>query len=201
MDSSHKRLKSLFNSMFQIDRGDLDFGLYRIINHKSKEIDRFINESLLGQVNDILEIYFKESLERLKTNLKDDIAKLKSLGESQPDKFSTIVELNKQINSINEARSNAENSVYNHLAEFFSHYYNEGDFIPHRRFRGDSDSTYRIPYNGEEVKLHWASADHYYVKTTESYTAYIFIPYQGPQDSTESKFDGGGGRGLHLSKS
>ncbi len=45
------------------------------------------------------------------------------------------------------------NSVYNHLYNFFSRYYDQGDFISQRRYKGD---TYAIPYAGEEVMLHWA---------------------------------------------
>ena len=32
------RLRALLREMFQLDRGDLDFGLYRIMNLKSVEI-------------------------------------------------------------------------------------------------------------------------------------------------------------------
>lgn len=32
------RLKALLRDMFQLDRGDLDFGLYRIMNLKAAEI-------------------------------------------------------------------------------------------------------------------------------------------------------------------
>ena len=35
-------------------------------------------------------------------------------------------------------------------------------------------AAYLIPYDGEEVKLHWANAEQYYVKTTENYAAYAF---------------------------
>ena len=41
--------------------------------------------------------------------------------------------------------------------------------------------AYSIPYNGEEVKLHWANADQYYIKTTENYSSYIFIVDKGDE--------------------
>ena len=34
------RLRTLLREMFQLDRGDLDFGLYRIMNLKAGEIHR-----------------------------------------------------------------------------------------------------------------------------------------------------------------
>lgn len=33
---------------------------------------------------------------------------------------------------------------------------------------------YAIPYNGEEVHLHWANADQYYIKTGENFTDYSY---------------------------
>ena len=37
-----ERLKDLLRTMFQLDRGDLDFGLYRIMNLKAAEIEAFL---------------------------------------------------------------------------------------------------------------------------------------------------------------
>ena len=31
-----------------------------------------------------------------------------------------------------------------------------------------------MPYNGEEVKLHWANADQYYIKTAEYFANFTF---------------------------
>ncbi|MFZ4778061.1 MAG: site-specific DNA-methyltransferase [Terrimicrobiaceae bacterium] len=33
---------------------------------------------------------------------------------------------------------------------------------------------YAIPYNGEEVHLHWANSDQYYIKTSENFTDYSY---------------------------
>jgi adenine-specific DNA-methyltransferase len=44
--------------------------------------------------------------------------------------------------------SEHENAVFTHLLTFFSCYYNNGDFISQRRYKGD---TYAIPYAGEVV--------------------------------------------------
>ena len=50
----------------------------------------------------------------------------------------------------------------------------EGDFMPQRRYRRTGKDAYMLPYNGEEVKLHWASTDQYYIKTTENFQSYLF---------------------------
>ena len=34
--------------------------------------------------------------------------------------------------------------------------------------------VYAIPYEGEEVKLHWANSDQYYIKTNEYLRDYAF---------------------------
>ena len=34
--------------------------------------------------------------------------------------------------------------------------------------------TYAIPYEGEEVKLHWANSDQYYIKSGEYFRDYTF---------------------------
>jgi adenine-specific DNA-methyltransferase len=64
--------------------------------------------------------------------------------------------------------------VYNHLYDFFSRYYDTGDFIPKRRrsFAPDGRDTYAIPWDGEEVVLHWANKDQYYIKTGDRFTHY-----------------------------
>lgn len=66
----------------------------------------------------------------------------------------------------------SDNEVFSHLVTFFSRYYDNGDFISKRRYK---DNTYAIPYNGEEVKLHWANADQYYIKSSEYFRDYTFV--------------------------
>lgn len=71
-----------------------------------------------------------------------------------------------------DAPDGAENEVFSHLVTFFGRYYDNGDFVSKRRYK---DNTYAIPYNGEEVKLHWANADQYYIKSSEYFRDYSFV--------------------------
>ena len=64
-----------------------------------------------------------------------------------------------------------ESDIFSHLYTFFRRYYDEGDFISLRRYK---EGVYAIPYEGEEVKLHWANADRYYIKTAEYFHDYAF---------------------------
>lgn len=70
------------------------------------------------------------------------------------------------------ASDGSDNEVFSHLVTFFSRYYDNGDFISKRRYK---DNTYAIPYNGEEVKLHWTNADQYYIKSSEYFRDYTFV--------------------------
>lgn len=79
--------------------------------------------------------------------------------------------LPKVTNEKLKENSDVQNAVYRHLLTFFGRYYEDGDFISQRRYKGN---TYAIPYNGEEVLLHWANKDQYYTKSGENFANYRF---------------------------
>ena len=166
------RLKAILREMFQLDRGDLDFGLYRIMNLKAKEIEAFLDNDLLPQVRTALAGNAAGTQAELEEKLAETRARASDLG-IDPEAAPKVEELKQQLA---EAKADvvAETDVYNHLANFFARYYDEGDFMSLRRYSGGGQPTYLIPYDGEEVKLHWANADQYYVKTTENYSSYVF---------------------------
>ena len=167
-----ERLKAILREMFQLDRGDLDFGLYRIMNMKAAEIEAFLDRDLLPQVRDVLAGVTDEERARIEKELADTVAKLTAL-KAPVDDNETVLKLREQLADA-KADEDAEADVYGHLAKFFARYYSEGDFMSLRRYSGGRESTYLIPYDGEEVKLHWANADQYYIKTTENYASYAF---------------------------
>lgn len=166
------RLKALLREMFQLDRGDLDFGLYRIMNMKAQEITAFLDNDLLPQVKTTLNLTSERERSRLEEKLKNVLDSALRAG-FDPDTSPAAQELREQIEEM-KRDATAEADVYNHLVNFFSRYYSEGDFVSLRRYSGGGDSAYLIPYDGEEVKLHWANADQYYIKTTENYASYVF---------------------------
>ena len=168
------RLKTLLREMFQLDRGDLDFGLYRIMNLKTAEIETFLDNDLLPQVQEQLDLTDNQERVRLEQELQDAREQARKGGydpDTQPSP--KILELNQRLAEM-QKDADSEADVYNHLANFFARYYAEGDFISQRRYSSGGRSAYLIPYDGEEVKLHWANADQYYVKTTENYSSYVF---------------------------
>ena len=173
------RLKEILRTMFQLDRGDLDFGLYRIMNLKAGEIEDFLENDLLPQVQDALTGNALERQAELEKDLAEARAAAMDLG-ADPEIMPKVKELQQQLAEV-KADVVAEADVYNHLANFFARYYDEGDFMSLRRYSGGGQSSYLIPYDGEEVKLHWANADQYYIKSTENYASYVFCVGSGDE--------------------
>ena len=92
-----------------------------------------------------------------------------------PNNIEKVIELRAQLE--NTIDTNAlEQEIFSHLASFFKRYYKSGDFISLRRYKKD---VYAIPYEGEEVKLHWANHDQYYIKTSEYLKNYAFKTKDG----------------------
>jgi len=96
--------------------------------------------------------------------------KVKASG-MDPDSVPKIAEIKQKLARFSIVAAEHENAVFTHLLTFFSRYYDKGDFISQRRYKGD---TYAIPYAGEEVVLHWANKDQYYTKSGENFSNYAF---------------------------
>ena len=156
--------------IFQIDKPELDFGIYRILRARRTQIEDFLNKRLAAKVQATLSSNAAAEIMALKANLAKSIEQAKNLGAPDPENLPKILEIKEKLAAC-AASLQAENEVYSHLLTFFSRYYDKGDFISQRRYKGD---TYAIPYSGEEVKLHWANADQYYVKSGESFSNYDF---------------------------
>ena len=156
--------------IFQIDRADLDFGIYRILNARSEEISQFLDKELQKQVKKALVSDNSEKLRQKKEELKAKEEDYRQDGVD-PDSVPKIKELRQEIAGYMSENVDYENEVYSHLLRFFSRYYDKGDFISRRRYKAD---TYAVPYSGEEVVLHWANKDQYYIKSGEYFSNYSF---------------------------
>ena len=162
------RLRDVLREMFQLDRGDLDFGLYRIMNLKRAEVERFLGEDLLPQARALLDIAIRKSREE---RLADAEEQARGLGVNPADS-PKIRQLRADVERVSP--EGMEGDVYKDLANFFERYYRDGDFAAQRRYSAGGAASYLIPYDGEEVKLHRANADQYYIKTTDNYASYVF---------------------------
>ncbi len=179
-----EKLKAKLREIFQFENEDLDFGIYRIMNYKRKEIEKFIEKELLDEIRKQLELAGEEEIRKIKEEFEKTRQKIKeTLGESAfengelKEEFRNTplgreyYERKKQLEEI-KISEDLERQIYNHLITFFSRYYSEGDFISQRRY--GKNERYVIPYNGEEILLYWANKDQYYIKTTEYFRKYTF---------------------------
>jgi adenine-specific DNA-methyltransferase len=156
--------------IFQIDRPELDFGIYKVLNARANEISYYLEHRLPAKAKSVLSKSVNTQYELLARELKDKEAQYKADG-IEPDAVPKIQELRRQLAQENTETLENENAVFSHLLTFFSRYYDQGDFISQRRYKGD---TYAIPYAGEEVMLHWANKDQYYTKSGENFSNYSF---------------------------
>lgn len=188
MSTQYEKLKAILREMFQIDQADLDFGIYRIMNAKRDEIERFLDKELLPQVTSEFAKFRGIEIEEKKKELIQLEKTLRDSGVS-PDEAPKVKALREEIAQYGDNEALA-NDVFSHLSSFFRRYYDNGDFLSLRRYKKD---TYAIPYEGEEVKLHWANADQYYIKTSEYLRDYSFKLSDGKRahfklvDATQEK--------------
>lgn len=174
MATQFGRFKDALEKMLMLDQADLDFGIYRIMNQKRADIEKYLNNELKKQVTEAVSGSSTAEVESLKTELARAIQNAQDLGVD-PETLPKVKDLRAKLSEGGDTES-LENEVYSHLTTFFSRYYDGGDFISQRRYKKD---VYAIPYEGEEVKLHWANADQYYIKTGEYFRSYRFTLTDG----------------------
>lgn len=185
--SNYNQLKAVLNEIFELNKADLDFGIYRIMNQKRKQVNEFIEKQLPEDIRQAL----SETQSSDKTEIENELKTLKK----NLDDAGIVAEESPKYKTLKERLSGLENSevleqeVFSHLANFFKRYYKDGDFISMRRYKKD---VYAIPYEGEEVKLHWANHDQYYIKSSENFKNYSFktpdsktVTFQLKEVSTE----------------
>ena len=176
------KFQNLLRELFQFDCADLDFGIYRIMNQKRDVMEEFITDTLPTTVTAELDSGLLAQQAQAQTLLKKTAQKvIETLGDdaigddgklAAPFRKSPLGRdyLDAQTRAAGDSRADVEKEIYNHLYAFFSRYYEDGDFIAQRRY--SRNQRYAIPYNGEEVHLHWANRDQYYVKTDEYFRNY-----------------------------
>lgn len=182
-----KKFQGLLEELFQFNAADLDFGIYRILNVKREQIRNFIHEDLGRITDEAFAKYRDERLDNIGQLFEE--ARLKILQNLSASAFLPTGDLKEEFRDTPVGRDyltirarkdevaaieEIKLQVFNDLYNFFSRYYDEGDFAPQYRYsiRGHK---YAIPYNGEEVKLYWANSDQYYVKAGILFRDYAFF--------------------------
>lgn len=185
MATPREKFQVLLKKLFQFDNAELDFGIYRIMNHKRAVIEQFIETDLVKGIAMELASGALAQEAGLAQQLAEVTAQIKeNIGDEALDAEGNLAaeyhgsKLGKQYLALREragkskATPEHEADIFNHLYAFFSRYYDDGDFMSLRRY--SRREKYAIPYNGEEVHLHWANADQYYIKTGENFTDYSY---------------------------
>ena len=179
---NYQKLKEVLYDLFELNKADLDFGIYRIMNQKRKQVNEFIEKQLPQDI--------KLALSETQTSDKTEVeTELKTLKKTL-DAAGIVAEESPKYVALKDRLQGLENTdvleqeVFSHLSSFFRRYYKDGDFISMRRYKKD---VYAIPYEGEEVKLHWANHDQYYIKSSENFKNYSFKTPDGKTVSFQLK--------------
>jgi len=177
MNERLERFTTLMKQIFELDKSDLDFGIYRIMNIRKAEIEKFLTEGLPEKVRETLAPFASQSGDDIKAKMAEIETSVAAMGvsiENLPETAPMVVkyrELQKQL-AEGADLAGLETDVYSALYSFFNRYYEDGDFVSKRRYK---EGVYAIPYEGEEVKLYWANQDQYYIKTSENFKDYTFV--------------------------
>ena len=187
MEEEKIKLKSLLGELFQFKNEDLDFGIYRIMNYKRDQIERFIEKDLVDEIGKQLGLLAEEEKEAVRKEIAELQEKLEEVGrslgetvfknEKLREKFKGTPlgkEYEDKLGELEKIRvsEDSERDVYNHIYSFFSRYYDNGDFISKPRY--GKKTKYAVPYNGEETLLHWANKDQYYIKSSQYFRRFSF---------------------------
>lgn len=180
METILDRFRNTLRSIFMLDSAEeLDFGIYRIMRIKKQEIDNWLDIRLEKIVEEQISNGMSSDYSEKKAKLDEKVSAMRKEGytsdEIANDRF--VKKLQAELAVMGNAEE-MQAEVFTHLNTFFTRYYDKGDFVSQRRYKKD---VYAIPYEGEEVKLHWANADQYYIKTGEYFKNYHFTLSDGKQ--------------------
>ena len=187
MDSLNE-LQERLQRLFRLDQPrDLDFGIHRVINRKRDHLDQYIKTELPEQVSGILEKSRNQVAEFKRTEFENAREwALRDLGPDGIDADGNLAEsayakipaganfLRVQKDAIHlKSAEEMQEEIHDRLASFFARYEcGGGDIVPQRRH--SARNRYALPHNGEEVLLHWANRDQYYIKSTAYHPAIAF---------------------------
>ncbi|MBS1945827.1 MAG: site-specific DNA-methyltransferase [Bacteroidetes bacterium] len=175
-DQLRNKLKEKLQELFQLDQPELDFGFYRIMHAKAEQVNRFLENDLLAEVQQAFADGTSAKQAELKQTYEDALAQAKKYGVPDPENSAPVQEAKgRWTDALDTTKAEAE--VYDHLYRFFERYYEDGDFVSRRyltRETAGKAAPYAVPYDGQEVMLHWANRDQYYIKTSEHFDHYTF---------------------------
>ena len=116
MNERLERFTDLMKQVFELDKSDLDFGIYRIMNIRKDEIERFLTEGLPSKVRDTLAPFasgnkaeIEAQIAEIEKNARDFGMDASALPESNP--------MGKKYRELKKQLAEAIESIHN---EFFN---------------------------------------------------------------------------------
>lgn len=170
------KLIEKLQELFQLDQPELDFGFYRIMHAKAEQVQRFLENDLLAEVQQAFADGNSGKQAELKAAYEHALEQARSYNVPDPENTPPVQEAKGRWEAALDT-TKAEAEVYDHLYRFFERYYEDGDFVSRRyltRETAGKAAPYAVPYDGQEVMLHWANRDQYYIKTSEHFDNYTF---------------------------
>jgi adenine-specific DNA-methyltransferase len=188
-------LRAHLREMFQFDNSELDFGIYKVLKLKRRDVERFIDEELPALVADALQTVetqqYEQNVNQLTAFVKekggdDEKAMLSDVPghreeleefihyKKPADEGKLLTALNAVVN--NDTAEELETRIYNHILRFFQRYYRDGDFGYNDRSiqSYQVDYTAEAEYDGSDVLFHWKHKDSYYIKTGQGFHSVAF---------------------------
>ena len=83
--TNYEKLEKVLTELFQLDKAELDFGIYRIMNQKRDDVLDFLNNTLPKEVRTILEGQKQGDANSLKKELDNAIKTAKEFGAPDPE--------------------------------------------------------------------------------------------------------------------
>ena len=169
MNERLNRFISLLKQIFELDKSDLDFGIYRVMNLRKTQIEEFLTQRLPQMVQETLAPFAQGSKEEIRaqmTQIEESVAAMGMTVDVLPDTApmkQKYVQFQKQLAEGADLAA-LETDVYSALYSFFSRYYEDGDFISKRRYK-----EVWIGLGGVQSAVYATevSAEEYYCFTTE----------------------------------
>ncbi|MBK6785401.1 MAG: hypothetical protein IPG79_17840 [Saprospiraceae bacterium] len=138
--TNYDKLISTLKEVFMLDKAELDFGIYRIMNQKRKDIEQFLEVDLVPQVHKVLSESLSVDKQALQKELDDAIKSAQALG-ADPNTLPKVQDIKKRLGEAADMVG-IENEVFSLLANFFKRYFDNGDFISMRRYKKDVYAIY-----------------------------------------------------------
>jgi len=116
-DSKFNALKAKLRELFELDKSDLDFGIYRIIAAKNKEVTEFLDRQLKDVVKDTLAAHGAGAADLVQAELDKAIEQARALG-ADPETLPKVKDLRARLESAGGAAGGAadlEADIYNHF--------------------------------------------------------------------------------------